>query len=112
MPQIDRLRDILAHVTYKPGWRISIANGPRRSGWPPNGDEIIVAVQYMVKDPNDTSRAIVRYFRRSFYEEWLSGMPDSDLFRHVIRKVIIEAEMFELDACLKVDGICFQQPQR
>ena len=118
------LQEMIAHVSYKPGWALRATEDPNSLGFfltaIYDGYESVNAVPLPVaeeaaqvtsvrvrlgkSDGKTVRNPEKRYFRKYFETDTVERMKPREILRHVIAQTIREAEMFECERWLKLDG--------
>ncbi len=102
MIQLERVRKLLARVTYKPGWRFCVA--------PHSYLGITLVVDYTTNDINNPTAPITVGTARLFDEMQLENMKDEDIVVHCIGGTIRDLEDHEFREHFRIDGHCVLDP--
>jgi hypothetical protein len=103
---VGRLVSLLERITYKPGWRFEVSSSYGSTGSP---DAISLYAYHRQPDANRSGEMVQLVCPTSWTEDELSDLTDAQLVDR-IRRLIIEAEMHEVEEWLKFDGICVVDP--
>lgn len=108
--QLERVRNLLKKVTYKPGWRFDARTEPVLNYDPHYFyQEVQVFVSCLVPD-TETGKDTKLVVHRRFSNCTLRDMKDSQIISYCISSLIREAEMHEMDEWFKFDGSHVVEP--
>jgi hypothetical protein len=121
---VSRVEDMLKRISYKPGWKINIAQHPMTdsihviciyegyesedAAFDPislEPEQVSVARKKFAISIGKSYRKRQRFqYYRSFDSYHFETMAPEDIIRHIIGGTIKEAEMYEFDRWFKFDG--------
>lgn len=98
---LARVREILSHVTYKPGWKIEAYRERVFQEY----FRIMITVSCAAKDvTNPAGEPILLTFTSSLDQESIAAMKDEDILRYFIYKAIWQMEEHEFKEWFKFNG--------
>ena len=114
MNQLQRVRDILSHVTYKPGWKITADyqgfnwdNGIHANSW----KRVEIMVSFKGPDAYDPSGKETQICRTDSLQECdIERMNDKEVVTYFICRAIRELEELEFREWFRFDGAFVFEP--
>lgn len=114
MDAVGRLKELLTHVTYKPGWSLRVVEEkdffPVGRGPSYDPSNIYIMATWTVKDVDYPDKDIALTWREPIHIWDADNVSDKDLIEHFIFKTIYKAEQHEMHEWFKIDGFCIFDP--
>lgn len=113
MNTLERVRDLLSHVTYKPGWTITAdwEQNNWESGYTGAWRRVQLTVKCRAKDPLEPNGKEYTITRLSSLHQFdIDHMQDKDLVDYFIYRALWEMEYHEFKEWFRFDGVCIHDP--
>lgn len=114
MDQLERVRSLLAKITYKPGWVITaFEHGVMRE--PKNEysfyDPTRIYIRILCLQPDTVTGRETEISHHSSLSRYdVANMKDADVVGYLISNAIRHMELHEMDEWLRFDGVHVRDP--
>lgn len=109
--QAERMKAVIGRLTYKPTWRFIVEQGERGAWAPPSWCDDLLFTVWLTHQDRDVATGRMEHFtsRHVFDAQAVARMPEEHLVEE-LRRLVIRAELHEVDEWLRLDGVCVVEP--